>query len=279
MNIGMPYRAVVRAGFCLSVAWLCVHASARAQSWTDFTSATDEPAEAIGRYAAGCLIGGERLESEGTGYQAVRLSRNRHYGHPDLVRFIEDLSRQADSADLGLLPIGDMSQPRGGPMIHAHASHQVGLDVDIFFRLDLPAMAPAQRDEDLELPSFVEGVPQRINSDFGEAHFELVRLAASDSRVARIFVHPSIKQALCAQDWPDRSFLRTVRPWYGHEDHMHVRLHCPAGSTDCVEQAPPAAGDGCGAEVAGWLDRGPLPLRPPGVRREPELPPRCEALR
>jgi penicillin-insensitive murein endopeptidase len=223
-------------------------------------------------------MGGERLDPDGSGFQAVQLSRNRHYGHPELVRFVQDLARQADGANLGLLPVGDMSQPRGGPMIEAHASHQIGLDVDIYFRLDLPALAPAQR-EDLDLPSFVEGAPQRIDARFGRQHFELLRLAASDPRVARIFVHPVIKRALCEQDWPDRTFLRTVRPWYGHEDHMHVRLHCPPGNTDCVAQAPPAAGDGCGAEIDGWLDRGPLPRRPPGVRREPVLPPRCEALR
>ena len=141
----------------------------------------------------------------------MRISRNRHYGHPDLVRFVQDLARQADSAGLGLLPVGDMSQPRGGPMIQAHASHQVGLDVDIFFRLDLPALAPAER-EDPDLPLYVEGNPQRVDARFGEQHFELIRLAASDARVARIFVHPAIKQAICEQDWPDRSFLRTVRP-------------------------------------------------------------------
>lgn len=278
MDAGLSYRALRRTGLGLCAVWLSYCSALSAQDWTDVTNPAAGPAEAIGRYAAGCLAGGERLEPDGAGYQAVRLSRNRHYGHPELVRFVQDLARRADSADLGLLPVGDMSQPRGGPMIQAHASHQVGLDVDIFFRLDLQALAPVQRDEDLELPSFVEGVPQQINADFGEQHFELLRLAASDPRVARIFVHPAIKQALCAQDWPDRSFLRTVRPWYGHEDHMHVRLHCPSGSTDCVEQAPPAAGDGCGAEVQSWLDRGPLPRRPPGVRREPVLPLRCEAL-
>ena len=132
---------------------------------------------------------------------------------------------------------------------------------------------------DLADEAAVQALTGDIDARFGRQHFELLRLAASDPRVARIFVHPVIKQALCEQDWPDRTFLRTVRPWYGHEDHMHVRLHCPSGSTDCVAQAPPAAGDGCGAEIDGWLDRGPLPRRPPGVRREPVLPPRCEALR
>ncbi|NIW24621.1 MAG: penicillin-insensitive murein endopeptidase [Gammaproteobacteria bacterium] len=279
MRMPIANRAVLTIGLGLSAAWLTWSGVVLAQDWITVTDPVGGPGESVGRYAAGCLVGGERLAPDGTGYQAVRVARNRHYGHPELVRFIEDLARQTNAAELGLLPVGDMSQPRGGPMIQAHASHQVGLDVDIFFRLDLPTLTVAERGEDLELPSYVEGVPQRIDARFGGRHFELLRLAASDSRVARIFVHPAIKQALCEQNWQDRSFLRTVRPWYGHEDHMHVRLHCPSGSADCVGQAPPAAGDGCGAEVASWLDRGPLPRRPPGVRREPELPPRCEALR
>src|ERR1700730_13809348 len=32
----------------------------------------------------------------------------------------------------GLL-VGDMSQPRGGPLLSEHTSHQIGLDVDIWF--------------------------------------------------------------------------------------------------------------------------------------------------
>jgi len=277
MSVAKVYRALLRAGFGLSMASVSLCGTLNAQIWGEVAGPAAGPPESIGRYAAGCLVGAERLAPDGPGFQAVRLSRNRHYGHPQLVGFVRDLARQAENADLGLLPVGDMSQPRGGPMIQAHASHQVGLDVDIFFRLDLPALAPAQR-EDLDLPSYVDSEPPQIDARFGEQHFELLRLAASDSRVARIFVHPAIKQALCEQDWPERSFLRTVRPWYGHEDHMHVRLHCPAGSADCVAQAPPGAGDGCGAEIDSWLDRGPLPRRPPGIRRDPTLPPRCEVL-
>ena len=100
--------------------------------------------EPIGRYAAGCVIGAARLPPDGPGYQAIELERDRHYGHPELVRFVETLARQAEDAGLGLLPVGDMSQPRGGPMIEAHASHQVRPDVDIDFRLALPRLPRAE---------------------------------------------------------------------------------------------------------------------------------------
>ena len=248
-------------------------------TWDDVDGpAVGEP-ESIGRYAAGCMIGAARLPPDGTGYQAVRLERNRHYGHPELVRFIETLAQGAESAGLGLLPVGDMSQPRGGPMIEAHASHQVGLDVDIYFRLDLPRLPQEERGEELELPSLVNDEPLQLDAGFGDAQAEMLRLAASDPNVARIFVNPLIKQAMCERQWQDRSFLRRLRPWFGHGDHMHVRLGCPPGNADCVAQAEPPPGDGCGPELGSWLERGRIPSRAPGVRRVPELPMRCEALR
>lgn len=248
-----------------------------AQDWGQVEGPSSGAPESVGSYAAGCLLGGVRLPEEGAGYQAIRLTRGRHYGHPNLVRFIEDLSRQADQAGLGLLPVGDMSQPRGGPMIAAHASHQVGLDVDIFFQLNFPPL-PREEREDIELPSLVDQEQRVLDPRFGEAHFTLLNLAARHADVARIFVSPYIKQAMCEQSWPDRSFLRTIRPWFGHEDHMHVRLDCPSDSTDCVDQAAPPAGDGCGVGLDSWFDRGQIPTRPPGARREPELPVRCDLL-
>lgn len=271
--LSCPWVRIVPATLCV---WLaCVLPG---HAWDDVDGPAVGDPESIGRYAAGCMIGAARLPPDGPGYQAVDLERNRHYGHPELVSFIESLARQAQDAGIGLLPVGDMSQPRGGPMIQAHASHQIGLDVDIYFRLDLPRLPQGEREE-LELPSFVQRERLQLDDGFGEAHYELLRLAASDPDVARIFVNPLIKQAMCEQQWQDRSFLRRLRPWFGHEDHMHVRLDCPSGSAQCAAQPDPPPGDGCGAELTSWLERGRLPSRPPGERQEPRLPMRCDALR
>jgi penicillin-insensitive murein endopeptidase len=223
------------------------------------------------------VIGAAQLPADGPGYQAIRLGRNRHYGHPVLVRFVETLGRRADDLGLGLLPVGDLSQPRGGPMLEQHASHQVGLDVDIYFRLDLPRL-PHEAREDLALPSLVDHERRALDERFGEAHFELLRLAASEPDVARIFVSPVIKQAMCERPWEDRGFLRTLRPWYGHDDHMHVRLACPLGSPDCVPQEEPPPGDGCGAELTSWLELREIPPEAPRGRPA-ELPLRCNSLR
>jgi len=270
---------LLRSGFRLFPGAVCVWLACmpHAYAWDDVDGPAAGDPESIGRYAAGCMIGAAQLPPDGPGYQAVKLERNRHYGHPELVRFVESLAQQAEAAGLGLLPVGDMSQPRGGPMIEAHASHQVGLDVDIYFRLDVPRLPHGEREE-LELPSMLERQTLQLDERFGEDHVELLRLAASNPDVARIFVNPLIKQAMCEQQWQDRGFLRRLRPWFGHEDHMHVRLGCPPGNADCVAQAEPGPGDGCGSELVSWLERGRLPSRPPGERQEPELPLRCDAL-
>lgn len=274
----MNVRSRAGLGFVPAIVCLSFAGTVHGQTWGDVDGPAAGDPESIGRYAAGCVIGAARLPPDGPGFQAVHIERDRHYGHPDLVRFVESLAERAEDAGLGLLPVGDMSQPRGGPMIEAHASHQVGLDVDIYFRLDLPRLPLAER-EDLELPSLVDGQRRALDDRFGERQVELLRLAASDPDVARIFVNPLIKRAMCERPWPDRGFLRRLRPWFGHGDHMHVRLDCRASSGDCVAQADPPPGDGCGPELTSWLERGPLPSRAPGQRTTPALPMRCDALR
>jgi penicillin-insensitive murein endopeptidase len=63
----------------------------------------------------------------------MRVSRNRMWGHPRLIAFLERLSKQLPTINgwPGLL-VGDIAQPRGGPMLTGHASHQVGLDADVW---------------------------------------------------------------------------------------------------------------------------------------------------
>ena len=88
---------------------------------------------AIGSYAKGCLAGAVSLPINGPAWQVMRLSRDRNWGHPRLLDFLERFAADARTLDgwPGLL-VGDMSQPRGGPMITGHSSHQVGLDVDLW---------------------------------------------------------------------------------------------------------------------------------------------------
>jgi len=230
--------------------------------------------EAFGGYSQGCLAGAVPLAETGPTWQAMRLSRNRNWGHPALISYVQRLSAKA-AAQPGWagLYVGDMSQPRGGPMSSGHASHQIGLDVDIWMlppkRLDLTA---AER-ESLSSISMQRANGAYVNSDWSRAHHEILKAAASDPAVDRIFVFAGAKVQMCKDETGDRAWLRKIRPWYGHHYHFHVRLACPKGDKACTNQAPPPPGDGC-ADAEQWVanilnppppdpDAKPVPPRPP----------------
>ncbi len=233
-------------------------------------------ARAIGGYAKGCLAGARSIAIDGPAWQVMRLSRNRNWGHPDLVKAVERLATNAQKLDgwPGLL-VGDISQPRGGPMLTGHASHQIGLDADIWLTPMPPRRLSPKEREDLAATSMV--AEDRISVD-GKAwtpgHVALVKRAASDPDIERVLVHPAIKKALCdaSQKDPQRAWLGKVRPYWGHEYHMHLRLRCPASSPGCTPQPPVGGEDGCGKEVADWLKLVSRPPAPP-VKPEPPKPP------
>lgn len=249
-------------------------------AWSAVTAPSLGPAQAIGGYASGCLAGGVALAPEGPGYQVIRLSRGRNYGHPVLVSFLEDFGRRVERQGLGTALVGDMGQPRGGPLSYGHASHQSGLDADVWLRLDLPAMTRGAREKLTEI-RYVNYAGMTVVPTWSERQAALVRTAATDPRVARIFVNPAIKRELCTAATGDRDWLRKVRPWHGHDGHMHIRLSCPPGSPACEEQTALPDGDGCGDELASWLGRA-VPAReiPPSKARPPSpaLPAACAAV-
>jgi penicillin-insensitive murein endopeptidase len=106
----------------------------------------------------------------------------------------------------------------------------------------------------------------------------LLRLAASLPDVDRILVNPAIKRQLCQEVTGDRSWLRLMRPWYGHAAHMHIRFRCPADQFDCVQAAPPPPGDGCDATLQWWFDQLELPPKPAPPYHPPALPAACKAV-
>lgn len=241
------------------------------------------PARAIGSYAKGCLAGGEALPADGPTWQVMRPSRNRAFGHPALVAFVEDLAAAAPGLGLRGILVGDLGQPAGGPMTSGHASHQIGLDADVWLT-EMPErrLSPEERDT-LPFTSMLTADGTAIDAAaFTPAIAGLIATAARDPRVARIFVHPLIKRALCAGAGEDRGWLRVVRPWYGHFEHMHVRLACPEGSPACVPQAPPPPGDGCGAPLDYWFTPAPYAPKPGATPPAPltmaRMPPGCRAL-
>ena len=217
------------------------------------------PAQAFGSYARGCADGLVALPESGPTWQAMRLSRNRNWGHPEMIAYVQDLSREAVRIGWRGLYIGDISQPRGGPMTSGHTSHQMGLDADIWMlppsRLNL---SRAER-EQISSISVRTDDQRRINSNWTGQHHALLRAAASDPRVDRIFVAAAVKIEMCrTATRADTPWLQKIRPAVGHNFHFHVRLRCPQGSRHCETQTPTVAelsngGNGCDDTLMWWV--------------------------
>ncbi|WP_333683427.1 penicillin-insensitive murein endopeptidase [Pontibaca methylaminivorans] len=226
----------------------------------------------FGSYSRGCVAGAMQFAETGPTWQAMRLSRNRNWGHPETLNFLAGLSAYAaQQPGWSGLYIGDISQPRGGPMRTGHASHQIGLDADIWLlpatRLDL---TPQQR-ENISSISLSSPNGAFVNENWSAAHHLILRAAAMDKRVARIFIFPGAKVRLCQEATGNRDWLRKIRPWWGHQTHFHVRLNCPKGAAGCVDQDPPPPGDGC-AEAQQWVNNilNPPPPDPNAPKPQPK---------
>ena len=283
------------------------------------TSPAPGTPSAIGEYSAGCVRGAVALPLEGAGYQVMHPSRLRYFGHPDLVTFLKRLGRSVRDAKLAPLLVGDLSQPRGGRAPGGHASHQTGLDVDLWYWTPKQASRrtlSADERETIKARSVLDGKAQAVAQAEGARVLRLLQLTAADTHVERIFVHPWIKRQLCnemgassnaprepagvapvsstavttpslppepttAPAAAERAWLGKIRPWYGHDDHFHVRLACPKGSAECVGQQAPPPGDGCD-ELDYWLSDARRAERDEGRKQyvekvvtEPKLPAAC----
>jgi penicillin-insensitive murein endopeptidase len=222
------------------------------------------PTRVVGFYAKGCIAGAAALPINGETWQVMRLSRNRYWAHPAMVALL---------ARPGIL-VGDMSQPRGGPMFTGHASHQVGLDADIW----LTPMPKRQlsRNEREEMSAVMMVRSDRLDIDphvWTPNHLAVIRAAAQEPSVQRIFVNAAIKKALCREAKGDRDWLSKVRPMYGHDYHFHIRIRCPAGGGECESQPEPTEGEGCSAgDLAYWFKDSVLHPKPPLVPPKPKPP-------
>jgi len=215
-------------------------------------------AKSYGFYSKGCFSGGVAIATDGPTWQAMRLSRNRRWGHPTMIRLVEKLSRDATTDGWPGLLLGDISQPRGGPMLTGHASHQIGLDADIWFTPMPGRRLTAQERENMSATSLVNEKTHRvIDKLWTPAHARLLKRAASYPEVERILVNPGIKKKLCDTVTGDRSWLRKVRPFWGHDYHFHVRIGCQPGSSGCKAQAETAEGEGCDKSLAWWFTEEP----------------------
>lgn len=279
-----PFRPVLLATVTpalLLATWLTagMTSAALASPWAQVMAPSDGPTRVIGGVSNGCIAGAQTLPAEGDGYVSIRRERNRFYGHPELLRLVSDLARSQARRGPSLVMVGDLSQPRGGLMSSSHRSHQNGLDVDIWFTL-APSAAAAIREtaNQADPPSMVTPDGEGFGPGWGDDQKALLKAAADDPSVDRIFVNPAIKRGLCLSE-KDSAWLRKLRPWFGHDAHFHIRLRCPDDSNQCSQQAPIPAGDGCGKELDWWFSaEARTPAKHPSPRAEPVMPDACRLL-
>ena len=232
----------------------------------------------IGAYGRGCAAGNVELPETGPAWQAMRLSRDRNWGNPVLVSYLEDLSQKVTALGWRGLYIGDMSNPRGGPMNSGHASHQTGLDADIWFLKPQSLTLTAAQREKISSISIRTDDQLRVNSNYDPSYMAMLKAAASDPRVDRIFVAAAIKIEMCKTAKPtDAKWLQHIRPEANHKDHLHVRLKCPAGAVLCQTQKPTVdelskGGSGCDETLAYWVSDAYLHPKPPPKSTKPVEP-------
>ena len=287
MNIScLSMKAWLSIRRFVALPWLLVLAAAAGPAsggnpWASFASPGSGKAEAIGQASAGCVDGAQELPLDGTGYRVMRPSRNRRFGHPELVEFVQTLGRQITEKGIGTLLVGDLSQPRGGPMSSMHRSHQSGLDVDLWFWLPQGIsnrVLTSNEREKWSAPSMLAADGVKLHPrQWTTNQQELLHLAAQHPDVDRVFVNPAIKRELCHSQ-AGSPWLHKVRPWWGHDDHLHVRLRCPPADTRCVPQEPIPSSNGCDASLNWWFtaEAKQRPTGPPPSA--PELPAACLAL-
>lgn len=247
-------------------------------------------AMAIGYYPRGCLQGGVALPVNGPTWQVMRLSRNRNWGHPSLVQFLEKFAPAAAKATgwKGIL-VGDMAQPRGGPTPYGHMSHQTGLDVDVWFMPMPDRTLTSEEREKTSAINLVSADWKSVNpKTWTPQHYDFIRVAAQQPGVERVLVNAAIKKEMCrVQKGKHPEWMEKVRPWYAHHDHIHVRMECPTDSPNCRSQPSVPDSDGCGAALDYWFSDKVLKPKPkpPDAKPKPpkpitlaDLPPACKTV-
>lgn len=251
--------------------------------WASFKSPTANEPQVYGSYQMGCLAGAIALPLEGQGYTVVRRSRERYYGHPTMINYLTNLGKSLQQKKYPTMIIEDISYPRGGPFLTGHNSHQIGLDVDISLK-SVRTLPTPEESENWVSPSYVEG-RKNLLPNWGAEQIQLTELAANAPEVNRIFVAPAIKKYFCEKN-PKAPWLYKLRSWWGHDDHLHVRLNCPEGNASCVSQAAlDSTNNGCGVELEWWYsaeadaDWEKIQKSYGSFKEFPKLPTECDSLK
>ncbi|CAN5537792.1 hypothetical protein BH20ACT15_BH20ACT15_01340 [soil metagenome] len=177
----------------------------------------DRDSRSLGSPSAGSLVRGVQLPIEGPHFftwdPILRAHGNRpwrRHGTDELVRRTLRVVREHRRANPGAprVGIGDISRPRGGDFgpkfgLPGHASHQNGLDVDLYY---------PRRDRHERAPTKVTQVDLSLSQDLVD------RFVAAGAE--RVFVGPATGL---------RGPAPTVVPLIHHDNHLHVRFPAEVG--------------------------------------------------
>lgn len=209
--------------------------------------------ESVGTYNNGCMIYPSELPQNGEGYRSPRFSRRHNFANPEMLKFIDDLSYRVKEKYGKQILVSDISKNNGGPIPFLHSSHQTGLDADIWYRLYDPQQNLTQDDlENLQPVNMVSKDWKNISEFWSVDNEDILRTAAQDSKVDRIFVNPVIKKQFCSK-YKNEPWQAKIRPWWRHNEHFHVRLKCPANSPECEMKGDPIKGSGCDGTLDWWF--------------------------
>jgi murein endopeptidase len=167
---------------------------------------------AVGEPSAGRLVRGVKLPPQGEHFftwdpvlKRVPNRASRRWATDRLVRFVLRVIREYSAAHPGAprVGIGDLSLRHGGPFGPVHATHQNGLDADVYY----PRLDRRERP-----PKLVSEIDRRLAQDL------LDRFVRAGAKLVYV--------------GPNTGFTgprRVVRVLWNHDNHLHVRIR---GTTD-----------------------------------------------
>jgi murein endopeptidase len=170
------------------------------------------PSRALGKPFHGSLVRGVQLPAFGEDYvtwdpalKQVPDRDWRRWGTDRLVRTLLRVLHEYRATHPDAMPavVGDLSRPHGGPFGaryggHGHASHQNGLDVDVYY---------PRADRRLRAALSAHQIDRSLSQDLVD------RFVAAGAQYVFVGRHTAL-----------RGPRRIVQTLVLHDDHMHVRL-------------------------------------------------------
>ena len=205
------------------------------------------------------------LPINGQTWQVMRLSRNRNWGHPTLVEFLEQLGREGHQGRLA----------RAAGRRHVAAARRPDAD-----RPCQPSGRPRRRHlADADARPRADAARARGNVGHHGGRPRTARTSIRRSgrrrmprssrrrpRTRRSSASSSMRRSRrrsAARPAPIAPGCARCGRYWGHDYHFHIRMRCPADSPDCKPQEPVPAGDGCGKELDWWFTDAVLHPKPP----------------